>query len=235
MPDSVKKYFYEQIINISHILDLGMTTEELMVCHLVQMLPAPYRKELRDGLRILHPAKDKAAFTVDEVRKVFNDTIAVIQDEGTTPTEKTYDSQLATNHQNHVAKTTKFPLNHHIHEQQSSLHTVSHSQDRYPPQLTQQSYAQGRTQEQPLIHSETSVWCSLCYNEDYAHHTHQCPYFPTSQEKREVFITTGRCPDCARPEHQGVQCPWHLSCDIHPGERHYTWLCYGQNTRNDTS
>ena len=217
-----------------------MTAEELLVSHLVQTLPEHYRKELRNGLRVLHPNKDKAAFTVDEVRSVFNNTIAVIQEDNTSRHKSTLGFHSESDQDDIDDKKGR---NTGIQQAQNTQPPNTGDQTPFvpyePPRHTPQSYAQGRTQEQqPLIHSETSVWCSLCYNkenEDYAHHTHQCPYFPTSQEKREVFITTGRCPDCARPEHQGVQCPWHLSCDIHPGERHYTWLCYGQNTRDDTS
>ena len=70
-------------------------------------------------------------------------------------------------------------------------------------------------------------YCSLCYDEDYPHPTHNCPHFPTPYEKRCEFIHMGSCPNCTRQHHQLEECPSHLSCIFHPGERHYTWLCPG--------
>ena len=81
--DPVKNYFYDQLDNIAKIIKLGMSNEELCVNHLIHTLPPAYRKELRDGLRVLQPSKTKAAFSIKEVRKVFNDTIGVMVDEET--------------------------------------------------------------------------------------------------------------------------------------------------------
>ena len=126
-----------------------MTTEELMVCHLVQMLPAPYRKELRDGLRILHPKKDKAAFTVEEVRKVFNDTIAVIQEDNKEQNKSTL-SFHNKNYQNdkrgkrNKPAPTKQVQNNQTPDNVNETPLASSE----PPQQTPQSYAQGRSQGQ---------------------------------------------------------------------------------------
>ena len=76
-------------------------------------------------------------------------------------------------------------------------------------------------------HQQTP-YCSLCYGEDYPHPTHNCNLFPTPYEKRCELIHMGSCPNCTRQHHQQEECPSHLSCIYHPGERHYTWLCPGQ-------
>ena len=77
-------------------------------------------------------------------------------------------------------------------------------------------------------HRDPTVWCSLCYNEEsLPHASHHCPWYITPEEKRYLLLSTERCPNCARSEHPGYPCPDYLNCQFHPGERHYTWLCYG--------
>ena len=43
---------------------------------MTQALPEEYANELRQGLRGLHPGRDRSDFTGDEIRAVYNDTIA---------------------------------------------------------------------------------------------------------------------------------------------------------------
>ena len=44
---------------------------------MTQALPEEYANELRQGLRNLHPGRDRSDFTGDEIRAVYNDTIAI--------------------------------------------------------------------------------------------------------------------------------------------------------------
>ena len=83
-PEQLKKYFYEQLDNLASIKKLGMSVEEVLVNFLISSLPPKERKELRDGLRVLQPGKNKAAFSAAQVRKIFNDTLGVAQEEAAT-------------------------------------------------------------------------------------------------------------------------------------------------------
>ena len=84
-----------------------------------------------------------------------------------------------------------------------------------------------RNTSQQVRHDEPTVWCSLCVDDSSSHPTHSCPYFTTISAKRNRLISIDRCPDCTRlnQNHPNSSCPSHLSCQFHPGERHYTWLC----------
>ena len=233
-PDPVKNYFYEQLDNIASIIKLGMSSEELCVNHLIQTLPPAYRKELRDGLRILQPAKTKATFSTNEVRKVFNDTIGVIRDEAEAPFESTIGLQVATDYQPqetvNKAQNDVLPIQHYLSQQQTYLHDNHTHQQNF-------LHSSGQAQDQVGGFEQPKVpVCSICWNEDASPHpTHHCPHCPTPQEKRAALALTKRCPDCTRDEHPGVQCPGYLSCQFHPGERHYTWLCSEQPTRDNTA
>ena len=74
---SVDKWFYDQIDSMGSVLDLGLTSEQIMVNIMTQSLPEEYGSELRQGLRGLHPGQNRSAFTKAELRAVYNDTIAV--------------------------------------------------------------------------------------------------------------------------------------------------------------
>ena len=80
-PEAIKKFFYEQIDNLASLIALEQSAEEIGVNHLLRSLPVYYRNILRDGLRVVQPGKKKAAFSVGEIRKVFNDTIGVLDEE----------------------------------------------------------------------------------------------------------------------------------------------------------
>ena len=217
--------------------------------HLVESLPQSYRTILRDGLRTLQPTKAKAAFTAEEIRKVFNDTIGVIQDEASLQSTKTLGFQMTPNYKRHEAEDEEqqndvlpsrhissqqitYPHFNNYAQRQSSPQTASKAQEQHIPQLA----TDATDFRQVGNNVDRFPECSLCYNEnDHPHPTHHCPHFPTPQEKREEFLSTNRCPNCTREEHPGFQCPGHLSCLFHPGERHYTWLCRNQTSTDDTA
>ena len=80
-PDPVKNFVYMQLDNISNIESLGMSSEEVCTTMLVESLPLNYKTMLKDALRRKYPDNQKATYKIEEVRKVFNDTIGAIQDE----------------------------------------------------------------------------------------------------------------------------------------------------------
>ena len=80
-PDPVKNFVYIQLDNISNIKSLGLTAEELCTTYLIEALPNTYKAMLKDGLKRAYPDNNKATYSIDEIRKVFNNTVGSIQDE----------------------------------------------------------------------------------------------------------------------------------------------------------
>ena len=74
---SVDRWFYEQLDCMKSILDLGLTAEQIMVNVMTQVLPEEYANEIRQGLRNKYPDRDRSNFTGEEIRAVYNDTIAI--------------------------------------------------------------------------------------------------------------------------------------------------------------
>ena len=58
-------------------MDLGMTLEQVGVNMICQSLPDEVGKDLRAGLRALHSDKEKYAFSIKEIVKVYNDVISI--------------------------------------------------------------------------------------------------------------------------------------------------------------
>ena len=80
-PDPVKNFVYIQLDNISNIKSLGLTAEELCTTYLIEALPNTYKAILKDGLKRTYPDNNKATYSIDEIRKVFNNTVGAIQDD----------------------------------------------------------------------------------------------------------------------------------------------------------
>merc|ERR1739842_182934 len=74
---SVDRWFYEQLDCIKSILDLNLTTEQILVNVLTQDLPEEYAHEIRQGLRSKFPDRETSNFTGEEIKMVYNDTIAI--------------------------------------------------------------------------------------------------------------------------------------------------------------
>ena len=254
-PDPVKNYFYDQLDNIAKIIKLGMSNEELCVNHLIHTLPPAYRKELRDGLRVLQPSKTKAAFSIKEVRKVFNDTIGVMVDEETEQNKGTLnfasssDKSLRRNRRG-KKQGSQACQEQPIAQPQQHVDYMPTQTLQASPQPTPQYPSQNRNSAQyPQGNDRSSdhgrhnrgrgsargrgsgrgrqMRCYVCLdNTRYEHTSWICPNFPTPTHKREHLAATGRCTCCTRTAHQD-ECPPEVKCLIHPGDRHYTYLCGG--------
>merc|ERR1739840_45220 len=59
------------------ILDLKLTTEQVLVNVLTQDLPEEYAHEIRQSLRSKFPDRDNSNFTGEEIKMAYNDTIAI--------------------------------------------------------------------------------------------------------------------------------------------------------------
>ena len=231
-PEQVQNMFYKQLDNIKKILSLGLSVEEILVGHLIDSLPIAYKTRLKDALRMMLPNRDKACFSSAEVRKVFNDTIAVIHDEATLqskhpPTFLSHYNQATEedSEDEYEDETTQ--------NQAQLLHSIPQQHPHYQGNISghQKNYQQPNamtSQHQVSTYNQPMPNCSLCQGQDFPHPTHHCHLFPTPYEKGAQLIQLGRCPSCTREQHPQSPCPYYLSCAFHPGERHYTWLCQGQ-------
>merc|ERR1739842_15562 len=74
---SVDRWFYDQLDCIKSILDLKLTTEQVLVNVLTQDLPEEYAHEIRQSLRSKFPDRDNSNFTGEEIKMAYNDSIAI--------------------------------------------------------------------------------------------------------------------------------------------------------------
>ena len=242
--DPLKNHFYKQLDNIKRVVALNLNVEELCVSYLLESLPAAYKSILRDALRRLQPNRNNAAFSAAEIRKVFNDTIGVMNDDSaplskSPPTFLTHYSQTKEEDSEDEDDTTQKVAQHskqsppqqHPHSQWKTPghHQFNHQSSALPAQHQQFNHQPSplTPQHQLGSYGQQSPYCSLCHGQDFPHLTHHCHLFPTPFEKRTRLIQLGRCPNCTREQHTHSQCPSYLSCMYHPGETHYTWLCQG--------
>ena len=102
------------------------------------------------------------------------------------------------------------------HEGAYSTHNRGASNTGY------QAYNGHAQQNRPLL----ETWCSLCPGQGYHDHdTVRCPYYPTPEDKKRKLYQLGLCTRCCRYPHQGECSQTIKECTVHPGQRHYTWLC----------
>ena len=69
--------------------------------------------------------------------------------------------------------------------------------------------------------------CFICQDDSkYDHLSKECPTYTTAAARRDRLVAIGRCNCCTRLVHQG---PCNLTdCTVHPGERHWRYLCGDQ-------
>ena len=216
LPDGDQKdvldWFYEQIDNLNSLNSLGLSVEEVGTSLIIQQFPEEYAKEVRNGLRVSQTNKNKAAFSIKELRAVVNDTIAVQHDPATTiPVRGT--------------------LN--LHTPTTKVETgASNSPSNSPQQLSPQGQRrsgrggyQGRNFGRGRTPRDQTGKCSMC---DGVHNSSKCHVYTTAEKRREQLIVKRLCPDCAYPKHEsGIPCAEWISCAVpaHQGQRHRTWLC----------
>ena len=71
--------------------------------------------------------------------------------------------------------------------------------------------------------------CMFCYPKRHNYYS-ECPY-DTPDKKRKKLVELEKCQACTMPKKEhGSECSHRARCREHPGEKHYHWLCDGENT-----
>ena len=208
----VLDWFYEQIDNLNSLISLGLSVEEVGTSLIIQQLPEEYAKEVRNGLRVSQTNKNKAAFSIKELRAVVNDTIAVQHDPATTiPVKGTLNFHTPT-----------------IKVETGVSSSTSNSPQQLSPQGQRRSGGgryQGRNFGRGRTPRDQTGKCSMC---DGLHNSSKCQVYKTAEERRGRLLIKDLCPDCAYSKHESdIPCKEWISCAVpaHQGQRHRTWLC----------
>ena len=207
---------------------------------MIDLLPEEYRNELRNALRSLHPGQKTAAFSMDTVLSVFNDTIGVRAQEPPAPLKGTLNLQA----QPTAGKDPITQVTQPQQQVQPQNFSVRGGRGRAAGYAGYTNYTRGAAYDGVYstynrgAHSTgyqvptsppqqiRQVRCSLCSGpEAFMHNTSQCLQFPTPEDKRHKLNDLGRCISCTRVVHQGGCSPHVRECPAHPGLRHYPWLC----------
>ena len=229
--EDVNEWFWDQIDSFRGVLNLGMTLEQVGVNILTQSLPIEFGARLRDGLRQRDPGNKTFAFSLDQIRSVYNDTVSIKNASGATE-----------------------PLGGTLSFHTAVLPTERQNRDNRPP--IQQTPGRGSQRVRGSLGSfnlpaigrgqgfhgnnrgrgdggwhrnrlARPLFCSVCDERDASGHPSvYCPNFPTAEAKRRQLQLRNKCIACTATTHQGP-CPEHLECRMHRGERHYEWLCGG--------
>ncbi|CAL4074055.1 unnamed protein product [Meganyctiphanes norvegica] len=219
-----------------------MSLEEVGVNMLIQAMPNEFGTELSNGLKALEPGRRKFAFSLKQIRSVFNDTIGVRSTSSITrPTNSTLKWQTSVTPAESNNKQQFYPIqsgqgylnvegSQQIQQQQMGFHnSFSPTYRGFEQRNSARGFENDRGFEQRRFNPELQnnrpfrSPCSICDGNHYSVH---CPNYTTARQKRDRLQAIGKCTACANSAHPG-QCADHLNCRLHPGERHYTWLCGG--------
>ena len=166
--------------------------------------------------------KNKAAFTIKELRAVVNDTIAVMHE----PDKSTLRSTL-----NLQTPITKF--------ESGAANSTPMTPQETPQQNNQQRRGRGRGRFRgrgagrggsARANLGANKCCRMCDGEQAKDHmSYLCPIYTTAEARREKLKAKNLCPACSNSKHTGLQCPEWVSCrdKNHLGQRHLKWLCLG--------
>ncbi|CAL4221387.1 unnamed protein product [Meganyctiphanes norvegica] len=207
--DNVNEWFWDQIDSLKGVLDLGMSLEEVGVNMLIQAMPNEFGTELSNGLKALEPGRRKFAFSLKQIRSVFNDTIGVRSTSGITrPTNSMPKWQTVVTPNESNNKQFFFPMqsgqgyqnvegNQQIRQQQRGFHNSFPSTYRG---FERRDFARGfendRGFQQRRINPELQdnrpfiSPCSICEGD---HYSVRCLNYTTAQQKRDRLQAIGKC------------------------------------------
>ena len=234
--EAIKVWFFEQMQALVTLVESGMSLEQVGVNHVILQLPEEQRKELLNGLRALLPGQKTTSFTMDMVRSVFNDTVGVSTEEEPTPLRGTLSLQVQSQQtaQNQPLTQAQPPQSEPPsrgrggrgrsrwfgYSRGAGPSGGSGNTGYYSTAITTANRDdQNNGHQRPM-------WCSLCLGpQSLTHYTFKCPVYQTPAEKRQRLWDLQLCSNCASPSHQGECRSSIQECRIHPGVRHYRWLC----------
>ena len=212
-PEEINKYFYGQVDSLKRVMELNMTMEQVGVNIICQSLPDEVARDLRAGLRALHPDKKKYAFTIKEIVRVYNDVISI---NGMAEASESIHSTLC-------LRTGVQP---------------SAGRGQYGPRgrghynLTQSNpSSRGRGRGSTGGFYQRPRTCMLCADSGQpptaGHAPWDCQQYSTPIEIRERLQNLNLCMACAGRVHAG-DCPPHIVCTFHIGAKHRIWTCAKQ-------
>ena len=145
-PEHVKSFFYDQMNNLKGLLELGLTLENTGVIMVMLSLPRKDMNILKEKLMVLYPGRAKGDYTIDEVRKAFNDTIGALTEEEETKNVSTlsFKTQAECLHKpkrNNRSGSQTSLTRQPIEKDQNQTPDVT----QVPSQRTQQNYGQSRS------------------------------------------------------------------------------------------
>ena len=223
-PEEINNYFYGQVDALKRVMELNMTIEQVGVNIICQSLPDEVARDLRSGLRALHPDKRKYAFTIKEIVKVYNDVISI---NGMAGTSKSIHSTLClrTGIQPSAgvqpsAGRGQYGSRGRGHNNQPQSNPSSRGKGRGRGR----GFSGGFVQQKPRN-------CMLCADSGQpptvGHAPWDCQQYSTPVQIRERLQNLNLCMACAGRVHAG-DCPPQVVCTFHAGARHRIWTCAKQ-------
>ena len=224
-PEAINDYFYSQIDSLKSILELNMTLEQVGVNIICQSLPEEIGRDLKQGLRSLHPNKKQHAFSVKEIVSVYNDVISINGANGSEPLISTLGLKAAVNPnprgKGHNGYKGRGQQNNNIPPPVYSPHNNNYSR----PQSSRGRGSQNNRGRGGVYTSGRHKNCQLCKEN---HFPWQCPQYPDPSKIRDRLKQLRLCVACTGRVHED-ECPDHVKCTEpqHIGERHMRWTCGG--------
>ena len=223
-PEEINNYFYGQVDALKRVMELNMTIEQVGVNIICQSLPDEVARDLRSGLRALHPDKRKYAFTIKEIVKVYNDVISI---NGMAGTSESIHSTLClrTGIQPSAgvqpsAGRGQYGSRGRGHNNQPQSNPSSRGKGRGRGR----GFSGGFVQQKPRN-------CMLCADSGQpptvGHAPWDCQQYSTPVQIRERLQNLNLCMACAGRVHAG-DCPPQVVCAFHTGARHRIWTCAKQ-------
>ena len=214
-PEDVNKYFYSQVDALKRVLELNMTLEQVGVNIICQSLPDEIGRDLRAGLRALHPDKKKSAFTIKEIVKVYNDVISI---NGMAGASESIHSTLC--------------LRSGVNPSSGGGHSGSRGRGySNQPQSNPSGRSRGRGRGyrgRGGFGQSRPPQCMLCADigqpPTIGHSPWKCVRFSNPVQIRERLKALNLCMACAGTVHTG-DCPTHVICTFHTGAKHRNWTC----------
>ena len=80
-PEEIKAFIHDQILNLENVKLLKLTSENIGIIYMMHQLPVATRDIMRNAMKLRKPQSEITDFTVEEFRKIFNETVGTITDE----------------------------------------------------------------------------------------------------------------------------------------------------------
>ena len=222
-PEEINKFFYGQIDALKSVLELKMSLEQVGVSIISQSLPEDIGKDIKQGLRSLHPNKKQYAFSIKDILAVYNDCMAIrsisnVSDAlQSTLSMKASISQVppSSNGQDSFPDHPANPNGNSAQRGRGRGNSNARGRGQYRSRGQLSGRGGGRFRN-------GRRHCLLCPSTD--HPPWNCPQYTDASTRRERLKELNLCIACAGRVHKG-SCPDHIKCSKHSGYNHLGWTC----------